>query len=374
MLSHTFTNGDDQYIDKKRYLWLLSVVIPGEIAIGPALYLIWPNSLFLWLTPILFYCIIPIGDIIVGDDKSNPPESIVPQLEHDKYYRVITFALLPILLATFFFVCWFVTSQDLTIIDYVAMVLSGGFLAGYAINLGHEMGHKLTPSEQWGAKIALSLAAYTHFNVEHNLGHHKWVATPEDSASSKYGESIYRFYLREYPSSWSRAWNIERTRLTKQGLPLISFSNQLVQGWLLTLSLYTILTFAFGIAVLPFILLVALWGGFQLTTANYIEHYGLKRKKLDNGRYERCQPHHSWNSNHLLSNWTLFHLQRHSDHHTYPMRRYQSLRHFDDIPQLPTGYYGMFLLAYITPLWFKVMNPRVLEAVDNDWQRVNTIK
>jgi alkane 1-monooxygenase len=137
--------------------------------------------------------------------------------------------------------------------------------------------------------------------------------------------------------------------------------------------IYSALAIWLGWDIWAYLLLSALWGGFQLTSANYIEHYGLKRKKMPNGRYEKCQPHHSWNSNHLLSNWTLFHLQRHSDHHAYPMRRYQSLRNFDKIPQLPTGYYGMFLLAYVPPLWFRVMDKRVWQAVEKDWDRLNIL-
>jgi alkane 1-monooxygenase len=112
---------------------------------------------------------------------------------------------------------------------------------------------------------------------------------------------------------------------------------------------------------------------FQLTSANYVEHYGLLRRKEADGRYERCQPHHSWNSNHVFSNLLLFHLERHSDHHAHPNRRYQSLRHFENLPSLPTGYFGMFLLAYCPPLWFRVMNPRLmaLPHVAGDPARVN---
>ena len=126
-----------------------------------------------------------------------------------------------------------------------------------------------------------------------------------------------------------------------------------------------------GWVALPFILAVSFWANFQLSSANYIEHYGLLRGKLPSGRYEPCRPQHSWNSNHLFSNWIVFHLQRHSDHHAHPMRRYQSLRHFDGLPTLPNGYMGVFLLAYIPPLWFRLMDRRLVQAVGGDASRIH---
>ncbi|MFZ5560535.1 MAG: fatty acid desaturase [Pseudomonadota bacterium] len=123
--------------------------------------------------------------------------------------------------------------------------------------------------------------------------------------------------------------------------------------------------------MIPLLLALAFWGAFQLTSANYIEHYGLLRQKLPNGRYEPTQPHHSWNSNHIASNLVLFHLQRHSDHHAHPTRSYQCLRDFPGLPTLPVGYFGMFLLACLPPLWLRVMNPRLIEAVGGDISRIN---
>jgi alkane 1-monooxygenase len=144
-----------------------------------------------------------------------------------------------------------------------------------------------------------------------------------------------------------------------------------LQGLAIGLGLWLSLCVWLGPQTVVFLLLVAAWTNFQLTSANYVEHYGLKRLLLENGSFERCQPRHSWNSNHVLSNWMLFHLQRHADHHAHAARRYQALRHFDDAPQLPSGYAGMFLVAYLPPLWFAVMNPRLLKAVDGDVQRIN---
>ena len=128
---------------------------------------------------------------------------------------------------------------------------------------------------------------------------------------------------------------------------------------------------AFGPVILPFLLIQTAFAWWQLTSANYIEHYGLLREKRGDGRYERCQPHHSWNANHIASNLLTFHLERHSDHHAYAARHYQSLRHFEDVPQLPSGYFGMFLLSYVPPLWYRVMDRKVLALVDGDLSRVN---
>jgi len=126
-----------------------------------------------------------------------------------------------------------------------------------------------------------------------------------------------------------------------------------------------------GLGIVPFLLVASFWANFQLTSANYIEHYGLLRQRRPDGRYEVCQPHHSWNSNHVFSNWIVFHLQRHSDHHAHPLRRYQSLRHFDHLPQLPCGYTGMFLACYIPPIWFRLMDRRVVAWADGDASRIN---
>jgi alkane 1-monooxygenase len=162
------------------------------------------------------------------------------------------------------------------------------------------------------------------------------------------------------PGTMKRGWQLERARLVKANKPVWSHHNEILQSYALTAVIQIGLVMYFGWIVIPFLLVHNFWAWFQLTSANYIEHYGLLRDKKSNGSYERCKPHHSWNTNFIMSNVALFHLERHSDHHAYPARRYQSLRNFDDIPQLPNGYFGMYLLAYIPSLWFKVMDKRLL--------------
>jgi alkane 1-monooxygenase len=359
------------YRDPKRHAWLLSLLVPCSVALGPALMLISGDARALWVPVLLFYVVFPIFDWLLGEDLSNPPESAVPALDADLYYRRITYALVPVLWGAFIFSAWFVARHHLPWQGLLAMVLITGSVGGFCINLGHEVGHKNTPLERWLAKVILAPTAYGHFTVEHNRGHHRDVATPADPASSRMGESIYRFVLREMPGALVRAWALERERLARVGFTPWTLRNEILQPALITLLLWAGLAAWLGPQILLFLVVASVWANFQLTSANYVEHYGLLRQKLQNGRYEICQPHHSWNSNHMFSNWALFHLQRHSDHHAHPLRRYQSLRHFENLPRLPSGYFGMFTIAYIPPLWRWVMDERLLGMVGRDAARIN---
>ncbi|MFL6659759.1 MAG: alkane 1-monooxygenase [Massilia sp.] len=356
------------YRDPKRYSWLLSVLVPATLALGPLFYLRLGGVGRLWVPVLITYLLIPALDAVLGEDRHNPPESAVPELDADPYYRRITYALVPLMWACIIFSAWFVTTQHLPWHGVLAVIISTGMMGGFCINVGHELGHKRTALEQTLAKLVLAPTCYGHFYVEHNRGHHRDVATPADPASARMGESIWRFVLREMPGAWRRAWALERQRLA--GRPW-SWRNEVLQPLVLTIVLWSVLVWWLGPAVLGFLLAMSFWANFQLTSANYIEHYGLLRQIADNGKPEVCRPHHSWNSNHKVTNWMLFHLQRHSDHHAHAARRYQSLRHFPDVPALPNGYFGMFLLAYFPPLFFRVMDPRLLAAVGRDPARIN---
>lgn len=359
------------YRDRKRHAWLLSVAVPLLVGCGPLLYLATGAAASLWLPVLLVYVLLPLLDLALGEDPSNPPEAAVPALEADRYYRWITWALVPLLWVAIVFAAWFVTTHPLPWHGLLAVTLATGVVGGFCINVGHELGHKREAVERWLAKLVLAPTAYGHFHVEHNRGHHRDVATPADPASARLGESIWRFARREIPGAWRRAWALESERMAGLGRPWWHPSNDIVQTSLITVALWLAVVAWLGIAALPFLILASLWANFQLTSANYIEHYGIARRQLADGRHEPCKPHHSWNSNHIVSNWALFHLQRHSDHHAHASRRYQSLRNFDGLPQLPTGYFGMFLLAYVPPLWFRVMDRRLLELVGKDCTRIN---
>ncbi|WP_426103445.1 alkane 1-monooxygenase [Massilia sp. TSP1-1-2] len=356
------------YRDPKRYSWLLSLLVPASLVVGPAVYLWRHQAWGLWVPVAVTYILIPLLDMLIGEDRSNPPEDAVASLEADRYYRYITYALVAAMWPCIIFCAWFVATQHLPWHACLAVVISTGMMGGFCINVGHELGHKRTVLEQTLAKLVLAPTGYGHFYVEHNRGHHRHVATPDDPASARMGESIYAFALRELPGAWRRAWALERQRLG--GAPW-HWKNEVLQPLTLTILLWTALGAWLGAGILLFMLAMSLWANFLLTSANYIEHYGLLRQIAPNGKPEPCQPHHSWNSNHVVTNWMLFHLQRHSDHHAHASRRYQSLRNFDEVPRLPNGYFGMFLLAYVPPLFFAVMNPRLLEAVGRDSARIN---
>lgn len=359
------------YRDPKRPYWLLSLLVPALLGSGPLAYLWLGRNWILWLPLAMVYLVIPVLDLLLGEDRHNPPETAVPAMDADRFYRYITYALVPTLWACIIFAAWFVMRHALPWHAVLAVVLSTGLMGGFCINVGHELGHKRSALEQTLAKLVLAPTAYGHFYVEHNRGHHRDVATPADPASSRMGETIYRFVLREMPGAFVRAWKLERQRLAKQGKSTWHRDNEVLQPMALTIALWSALALWLGPAVLLFIVPMAFWSNFQLTSANYIEHYGLLRQLNVEGKPETCRPHHSWNSNHTLSNWILFHLQRHSDHHAHASRRYQCLRHFPNLPTLPNGYFGMFVIAYFPAWWFAVMDRRLLAAVDNDVRKIN---
>lgn len=371
MSTTSLTPPAQPYRDHKRYAWILSLLVPMSVGFGPLLMVALEDARALWIPAIFFYLMAPLLDWMLGEDQSNPPESAVPALDADRYYRWITYLLVPLLWSAFIFGAWFVASHNLPWHGVLAMVIITGSVGGFCINLGHELGHKNTALERWLAKLVLAPSFYGHFYTEHNRGHHRDVATPTDPASSRMGESIYSFVLREMPGAFKRAWKLESDRLQREGQSVWSLQNDILQPALITLALWSGLVLWLDIGILPFILVASFWANFQLTSANYIEHYGLLRQERAPGKFETCKPHHSWNSNHIFSNWALFHLQRHSDHHAHPLRRYQSLRHFDKLPSLPSGYFGMFSIAYIPPLWRYVMDERLLAVVGRDASRIN---
>lgn len=355
----------------KKYLWILSALLPLVGLTGVVLFELTQQAFWLWSPLVFIYVVIPALDVLFSTDDSNPDEQQVPALENNLYYRWVLYMMLPLHLVVFGVLIAYMVTQPLELWMQAVLLMTLGVFGGLAVNLGHELGHKKEKLDKNLAKLALASGAYGHFNIEHNAGHHRAVATPEDCASAKYGENIYQFARREIPGGLKRAWRIETARLAHKNKPWYALDNQIIHSYALTLLIYGVLFVTLGWQALLIACMQAPIVWWQLTSANYIEHYGLLRKKLSNGRYEKCQPKHSWNSNHLISNLVLFHLQRHSDHHANPARHYQSLRHFDDAPQLPTGYMGMFIMAYIPPLWFKVMDKKLLAMYQNNLKLVN---
>ena len=359
------------YTDRWRWRWLFSVMLPllpvGSIALAEA----GGNRLLLWLPLAVIYLVIPGLDWLLGRDPVNPPEAVVSALEKDPFYQWLAWSIVPLLVGVMVGGTWYTMTVAHGIAERLPLVLSLGFVAALGINAGHELGHKRSPVDRCMALLALAVSGYGHFRIEHNLGHHAQVATPEDSASARMGESVYRFALREVPGGLERGWRLEAARLRRQGRSPISWRNEILQGWIVTLVLQGGLVAWLGWSTLPWLLLLDAWAWFQLTGVNYIEHYGLLRQRTAEGPYERCRPVHSWNSNHLVSNVLLFHLQRHSDHHAHAERSYQSLRHFDEAPQLPTGYMGMLLLSYLPAVYFRLMDRRLLQQAGGTLERLN---
>lgn len=360
---------DGGWRDRKRYLWLVGLVIPTIVPVSWAAVSLTGWGIFWWSGPLLTFIVIPVLDYVVGLDSENPPDDALAWLERDRYYRWATFLYLPAQYLALVLACWLwsggggVTLSD---IDKLGLMLTVGGVGGVAINAAHEMGHQRARAERWLSKVALAQAGYGQFFVEHNRGHHVRVATPQDPASSRLGENVYFFYLRSIFGSLRSAWRIERRRLARLGKPAWTLHNDVLNGWLMTIALFAALLLGFGLEILPWLIGQAVIGIFMLETINYLEHYGLRRQRRPDGGYEPVLPAHSWNSNSVISNVFLFHLQRHADHHANPQRRYQALRHAEEAPQLPAGYATMMVLALIPPLWRRVMDRRVLAHYGGD--------
>ncbi len=376
MATYSMTHSEKgliQFKDKKRWFWVTAILwslLPLMIMGG---FLYSSNPWVLVIPFIAAFILIPIIDYFLGTDTSNPPEELVPQLDADPYYRWLLIAAIPAHFIVVIAGAWLVATYSLSIGVFVVFAAMMGLNSGMSINTAHEIGHKNTKLERLLSRVVLAVSGYGHFCIEHNLGHHRDVSTPEDPASSRMGESIYRFMLREIPGAAKRGWSAEAKRLEKRGKSFWSVDNHILQSYSMTLVFQGGLIAVFGWILLPFFLIHNFMAWFQLTSANYIEHYGLLREKKPNGKYERCQPHHSWNANHIFSNLILFQLERHSDHHANPARSYQSLRSFKDLPELPSGYFGMYALAYFPTLWFKVMDKRVMAVphINGDLSKVN---
>lgn len=355
--------------DPKRYLWLLGPITPGTVGLSWLLVQLTGSPAFWWTGIVLTFVLMPLLDHLIGSDTDGAPDAVLSRLEDDPSYRLATYLFLPAQYLSVIFACWLWAGGGwvtMTVADKLGLMTAVGTVGGIAINAAHELGHKRGMSERRLSKIALAQTGYGHFFVEHNRGHHVRVATYEDPASSRLGESLYAFLGRSVMGSLRSAWRLESERLARLKKSTWSIHNDVLNAWLMTVALFVVLTMWFGSVVLPWMLGQALVGIFLLETVNYLEHYGLHRQKLPSGRYERVRPAHSWNSNTVIANVFLFHLQRHSDHHANPMRRYQALCHADEAPQLPAGYGTMLLLAVCPPLWRRVMDPRVLTHYQGD--------
>ncbi|NIZ15644.1 alkane 1-monooxygenase [Phaeobacter sp. HF9A] len=357
--------------DPRRSGWLVGFLAP---MLAPVLLILYALGVPVWVVAVaplgLLFGVAPVVDLLIGRDTRNVPAQAAATVEADPFYRRLMHAIVPSyavgVIAATALAAW----AGFSALEWVTFTVGMGFVHSLLVLVAHELGHARDPLDRRMADLALVLVAYGHFGVEHNVGHHKKVATPEDPASARYNESIYRFAMREIPGVFLGALEKEGDRLRRRGLPWLSMSNELLRSWALSLMFLAGLVLAYGPKAVPFFVLHSLVAWFSITMANYTAHYGLLREMVG-GRREPCQPKHSWSSSFLFSNLLFFNLQRHADHHANAQRPFQTLSHIEGTPQLPAGIPGLFCMMLVPPVWFRVMNPRLLKAVDHQPSRIN---
>lgn len=327
----------------------------------------WWNYLAIFFSFIL----IPFIDQLSGIDTTNVPESEIKVREEEFFYRFVTYIWTFVQIAFVLWGCYAVTTGKLnTYTEWIGFVISFSLVTGgIGITVAHELGHKKSKLERFYSKVLLMTVCYMHFYIEHNRGHHVLVATPDDPATARKNENFYSFWIRSVFGGYAHAWKLENESLKRKNLPAFHWKNNMIWFAILPVIFCALITILLSLKsgriyweIPAFFFSQSLLAFTLLELVNYVEHYGITRKQIAPGRYERVNPVHSWNASHLISNFFLFQLQRHSDHHANAIKRYQVLNHYDSSPQLPFGYPTMILIASIPPLWFGMMNKRL-----EDW-------
>ncbi len=316
-----------------------------------------------WLTwaPMIYaWALMPLAELFISPDKKNLGAAEEELIKKDSVYDYLLYMIIVLQFMAVFIFLNAMKEDTLLWWEITGRIFSMGLLCGtFGINVAHELGHRIKPYEKFFAKALLLTSLYMHFFIEHNKGHHKNVATPEDPSSARLNEPVFSFYFRTIIFSYLSAWKIANQEMKKNNLPILHWKNEMLQAQVIQLLFVAGIFIWFGWQVTLYFLAAATIGFLLLETVNYIEHYGLQRKQKADGNYERAMPQHSWNSNHILGRLMLFELSRHSDHHYLASRKYQVLQHHEDAPQLPTGYPGSMILALVPPLWFYVMNKKI---------------
>jgi alkane 1-monooxygenase len=320
-------------------------------------YLAFTNAgIYCWIPLIYVFAFIPVLELFIAPDSKNL-DAIEEQLaKSNKFYDIIIWMTVPLqFISLYLFLKSFEAS--LSTVDIVGRIVAMGLLCGaFGINAAHELGHRTNAFEQFLAKSLLLTSLYMHFFIEHNKGHHKHVATPNDPSTAKYKQTVYAFWVQTFIGTYRSAWHIAIDESKKKNRILPMFNNEMFLFQLIQFAFLLVILYFFSLSILLNFLGAALIGATLLETVNYIEHYGLSREKGEGPNYERVKPHHSWNSNHVIGRLMLFELSRHSDHHYLASRKYQILRNMDEAPQMPTGYPGMIVLSLFPPIWFSVMH------------------
>ena len=344
-----------QRIYALKYLSILSIPITAALAL--TLREGWTFLPFIYV-----FGFIPFIELFLKPEERNLTDAEEVLARDDSFYDGLIYLTLPVHIGMLTWYLYVMDTVALAGYERTGLILSMGIMCGtFGINVGHELGHRAKRFERVLAKIALATSLYMHFYIEHNRGHHRRVATPEDPATARFGETIFVFWFRSITFSFLSAWRLEAERLRKRKMPFFSLHNEMIRFMLIQAAILVAIALVFSVSTMLYFMLTALVGILLLETVNYIEHYGLVRKQKASGQYERTLPAHSWNSNHVVGRILLFELSRHSDHHYQASRKYQQLRHHEESPQMPTGYPGMIVMSLFPPLWFFVMHKRLRE-------------
>lgn len=346
----------------KRIGFLSALILPILLVLGHYI-----GGIGIWMIHIFVFVAVPLMDYAISTDQSNVPKEAISQISKQRFYKLVTFSWVYVQMAVLVWGFYVVATETLLLTEWVALCTGMALVTGgIGITVAHELGHKKEKVDQFYAKVLLMTVCYMHFIIEHNRGHHVKVATPEDPATSRFGENFYAFWARSVWDGYQSAWALEKSRLDRKSIPFWSLKNEMIQFTLAPLIFVSLFFVGFSIALdrwvweVPLFFFTQSFLAFSLLEAvNYLEHYGMERKQLPNGQYERVTPLHSWNASHRVSNFLLFQLQRHSDHHAFAHKPYQVLNHYNESPQLPAGYSAMIIVAFFPPLWFAIMNPRL---------------
>jgi alkane 1-monooxygenase len=346
---------DLRTIRQRLPLYLLTLIAP---ALGAASF--FAHGIAAWSLPLFSFCLVPLLELVLPARRDNLPRELEAAASGDPLFDILLAALVPVQWALLLLFLHRIGEPGLDAADRAGRIAGMGILCGiYGINAAHELGHRTRRWERALARALLLTSLYMHFIIEHNRGHHRRVATPDDPASARCGESVYAFWLRSVAFGFISAWRLEAERLRKAGRSPWSWSNEMIHAMLWQSALLAAIGVRYGTAVMAAFVAAAGIGILLLETVNYIEHYGLRRTRDEQGRFRRAQHVHSWNSDHPLGRALLFELTRHSDHHWQASRKYQVLRSVEEAPQLPTGYPGTMLLSLLPSLFFRVMDPRI---------------
>jgi len=335
-----------------RYTFVLSALGFGLVSLAG-------HGLWTFALPIYAFAFIPLLEQIIPATGRNLTEQEEAQEAKNPAYDYVLYVMVPILYGYLLYGVFSLQEEGLTTLELAGRVSSIGLaMVAAGINIGHELGHRSAWHEQLTGKALLLPSLQMHFFIEHNRGHHKRVATDDDPASARYGELLYTFWFRSWLGGYISAWKLENERLRRKGVPVFSLHNEMIRFEIIQIIYIATLGLLAGWRVALYFIIAAVIAKLLLETINYIEHYGLARRKSADG-YERVMPVHSWNSNHWIGRVILFELTRHSDHHYKASRKYQILKHYEDVPQLPGGYPAMIMLSFIPPLWFYVMHREI---------------